>query len=183
MKRVLASFAAMGVAMLLAGSAIAQTQKPVLKPVPRTADGKPDLSGVWVGGGFALLFGDAELEAIKQYDAAAGRKPLPPPEPPPYTPEAEKKRQEFLARKGIDDPMARCLISGVPRITFRPLPFEIIQQPNRVVIIYEVHHAFRFIPTDGRGHPDDMEPSYLGDSIGILRAGRKPDPGNQRNVV
>jgi len=62
--------------------------------------------------------------------------------------------------------MARCLISGVRRITFRPLPFEIIQQPNRLVIIYEVHHAFRFIPTDGRGHPDDMEPSYLGDSIG-----------------
>ena len=166
MKRVLASFMAIGIAVQLAGSAIAQTQKPTLKPVPRTADGKPDLSGVWVGGGFALLFGDAELEAIKQYDAAAGRKPLPPPEPPPYKPEAEKKRQEFLARKGIDDPMARCLLSGVPRITVRPLPFEIIQQPHRVVILYEVHHAFRFIPTDGSPHPDDIEPSYLGDSIG-----------------
>jgi hypothetical protein len=164
-KRVLASFAAMGVAMLLAGSAIAQTQKPVLKPVPRTADGKPDLSGVWVGGGFALLFGDAELEAIKQYDAAAGRKPLPPPEPPPYKPEAEKKRQEFLARKGIDDPMARCLISGVPRISVRPLPFQIVQTPGLVVLLYEVHHAFRIIPTDGRPHPDDIEPSYNGDSI------------------
>ena len=62
--------------------------------------------------------------------------------------------------------MARCLLSGVPRITVRPLPFEIIQQPHRVVILYEVHHAFRFIPTDGRPHPDDIEPSYLGDSIG-----------------
>jgi hypothetical protein len=113
-----------------------------------------------------LLFGDAELEAIRKADEAAGRKPLPPPEPPPYKPDAEKKRQEYLARKGIDDPMARCLLSGVPRITVRPLPFEIIQQPNRVVILYEVHHAFRFIPTDGRPHPDDMEPSYLGDSIG-----------------
>jgi hypothetical protein len=61
--------------------------------------------------------------------------------------------------------MARCLLTGVPRIQFRPLPFEIIQLPDRVVILYEIHHAFRIIPTDGRGHPDDMEPSYLGDSV------------------
>jgi hypothetical protein len=148
---------------LMISPAVTWTQ--TQKPVPRTADGKPDLSGVWVGGGFALLFGEAELEAIKKADAAAGRKPLPPSEPPPYTPAAEKRRQEYLARRGVDDPMARCLLSGVPRITVRPLPFEIIQLPNRVVILYEVHHAFRIIPTDGRPHPDDIEPTYLGDSI------------------
>ena len=87
-------------------------------------------------------------------------------EPPPYKPEAEAKRQAYLARRGVDDPMARCLLSGVPRITVRPLPFEIIQLRDRVVILYEVHHGFRIIPTDGRGHPDDHEPSYLGDSVG-----------------
>jgi hypothetical protein len=154
------------VAAALLSATMLAAQTPAAKPIPRMPDGKPDLSGVWVGGGFALLFGDAEMERIRQYDKAMGRKPLPPPEPPPYKPEAEAKRQEYLKRKGIDDPMARCLLSGVPRITVRPLPFEIIQQPHRVVILYEVHHAFRFIPTDGRGHPDDLEPSYLGDSIG-----------------
>jgi hypothetical protein len=87
-------------------------------------------------------------------------------EPPPYTPAAEAKRQEYVARRGIDDPMARCLISGVPRITTRPLPFEIVQLTGRVIILYEAHHAFRIIPTDGRPHPADIEPSYLGDSVG-----------------
>jgi hypothetical protein len=134
--------------------------------IPRTADGKPDLSGIWIANGALLLMeGEEAVAAARAADAAAGRAPLPPPEPPSYKPDAEAKRQEYLARQGIDDPMARCLLTGVPRIQFRPLPFEIIQLPDRVVILYEIHHAFRIIPTDGRGHPEDMEPSYLGDSV------------------
>ena len=148
-----------------AGRLNAQTATPAPRPVPRTADGKPDLSGIWIAGGIALLFGEAEAARIREADKAAGRPAPPPREPPPYKPEADKKRQEYLARRGIDDPMARCLLTGVPRITVRPLPFEIVQLPNRVLILYEIHHAFRIIPTDGRPHPDDLEPSYLGDSV------------------
>jgi hypothetical protein len=136
-------------------------------PVPRTADGKPDLSGIWIATGALLLMeGEEALQAARDADAAAGRAAQPPPEPPPYTPEADARRQAYLARQGIDDPMARCLLTGVPRISFRPLPFEIVQLPERVIILYEIHHAFRIIPTDGRGHPEDMEPTYLGDSVG-----------------
>jgi len=137
-----------------------------VKPVPRAADGKPDLSGVWITGALQLLIGEAEARAILQADAAAGRHVPPPREPPPYKPEAEAKRQEYIARRGIDDPMARCLISGVPRITTRPLPFQIVQMQGQVILLYEAHHAFRIVPTDGRPHPDDIEPSYLGDSVG-----------------
>ena len=61
--------------------------------------------------------------------------------------------------------MARCLLTGVPRINFRPLPFEIVQLPDRVIMLYEIHHAFRIIPTDGRPPPEDAEPSYLGESV------------------
>jgi hypothetical protein len=61
--------------------------------------------------------------------------------------------------------MARCFISGVPRITTRPLPFQIVQMRGQVIILYEAHHAFRIIPTDGRPHPDDIEPSFNGDSV------------------
>ena len=135
------------------------------KPIPRASDGKPDLSGVWITGALQLLIGEEEAAAIRQADAAAGRV-IPRRDPPPYTPAAEAKRREYVARRGIDDPMARCLISGVPRITTRPLPFEIVQLPGRVIILYEAHHAFRIIPTDGRPHPGDLEPSYLGDSVG-----------------
>ena len=134
------------------------------KPIPRASDGKPDLSGIWITGALGLLIGDEEANKIRQADAAAGRA-APPREPPPYNAAAEARRLEFVRRRGVDDPMARCLISGVPRITTRPLPFQIVQMPRQVIILYEAHHAFRIIPTDGRPHPDDHEPSYLGDSV------------------
>src|SRR5688572_32116220 len=129
------------------------------RAIPRAADGKPDLSGVWLGGGFGLLLGEQEAAAIRKADAAANR-PAFKQEPPPYTLEAAKRSQYYLDRRGVDDPMAKCLLSGVPRITVRPLPFEIIQLRDRVIILYEVHHAFRIIPTDGRPHPEEHEPSY-----------------------
>jgi len=134
--------------------------------VPRTADGRPDLSGIWIAtSALGLLEGMDALQAARAADREAGRE-LPRNEPPPYKPEAEALRQQYLDRQGIDDPMARCLLSGVPRINTRPLPFEIVQLPDRVIILYEVHHAFRIIPTDGRGHPDDVVLTYLGDSVG-----------------
>ena len=172
-----AALSAIGVALALslagqpagaqrAGATTAAAAPAAKKPVPRAANGKPDLSGIWIlTSALPLLEGPEALTAARAADQAAGRAPPAPPEPPPYRPDAEAKRQQFLARRGIDDPMGRCLLTGVPRIEYRPLPLEIIQLPDRVVILYEIHHAFRIIPTDGRGHPADLEPSYLGDSI------------------
>ena len=113
---------ALAVAAALSGSPLVQSAPPAAaaKPVPRTADGKPDLSGIWIAGGVGLLFGEAEAERIRKADIAAGRPAPPPRQPPPYKPEAEARRQQYLARRGIDDPMARCLLTGVPRITVRP---------------------------------------------------------------
>ena len=160
------------VALLAVGPAAAQPAaspagaKALAKPVPKAANGKPDLSGIWVATGALLLFeGEQAFAAAQAADKAAGRA-APPPEPPPYKPDADAKRQYYLARRGIDDPMGRCLLTGVPRIQYRPLPFEIVQLPNRTIILYEIHHAFRIIPTDGTPHPSDLEPSYLGDSVG-----------------
>jgi hypothetical protein len=144
----------------------AQPSKPE-RAAPRTAEGKPDLSGIWVATGAILLFeGEEAFAAARAADAAAGRPAGNSNEMPPYKPEAEAQRQYYVSRRGIDDPMARCLLTGIPRINFRPLPMEIIQLPDRVIMLYEIHHAFRIIPTDGRPPPEDAEPSYLGESSG-----------------
>ena len=59
-----------------------------------------------------------------------------------------------------------CIPPGVPRVWTEPNPFEIISLPGRVLIIYEYQHLIRQIYTDGRDHPKDLTPTYMGNSIG-----------------
>jgi len=152
--------------LTVAGIAAAQTPAPDKRPVPRAADGHPDLSGIWQGGSLSFAVGVANAVAAGQSpEEATGRPASSKREPPPYQPWAEAKRQEYLARRGIDDPISRCLLPGVPRITAMPMPLQISQTPGQVIILYEAFHGFRVIPTDGRAHPDDAEPSFLGDSV------------------
>jgi hypothetical protein len=129
------------------------------KPIPRTTEGKPDLSGVWQSGGVSL-YGEPGLSTIK----------LPPPvnpppkrEPLPYQPWAQAKTKTLSA---ADDPALSCLLPGVPRITSMPMPFEIVQTPKEVVIAYESYHAFCIIPiNDKLQHPNDLVPTWMGDSV------------------
>lgn len=133
-----------------------------LPPVPRTADGHPDLNGVWESTTLGIAL-EAGLEPGHQIApttrAGFGG-------PPPYQPGAAlAKHQEYVDRKGIDDPMTRCLPVGVPRITIQPMPFQIVQSPGKVVILYEYFSLFRVIPTDGSPHPSDAYPTFMGDSV------------------
>ncbi len=141
-------------------------QKPA---VPRTADGHPDLSGVWQGGSLSFAVGVENAKKAGLSDAQATEKPssatTAQANPPPYQPWAAAKRKEYLDRRGIDDPIGRCLLPGVPRITAMPMPLQISQTPGQIIILYEAYHGFRVIPTDSRKHPDDVEPSFLGDSV------------------
>jgi hypothetical protein len=114
-------------------------------PAPRDSQGRADLSGIWMSGA-----------------APGGQRS----DPVPYTPEAQQKVREFQSRQNIDDPMGQCLLVGIPRIYSMPMPFRIIQLPNEVIFLHEAFRGIRIVPTDGRPHPSDMEPSYLGDSVG-----------------
>jgi hypothetical protein len=113
--------------------------------IPRDSLGRADLSGMWQRGG-----------------GGGGGTPN---EPPPYTPEALAKHQEFRARLNIDDPIGRCFL-GVPRIYGMPVPFKIVQLPNEMIFLHEMFKGIRIIPTDGSSHPEDHEPSYLGSAVG-----------------
>jgi hypothetical protein len=70
------------------------------------------------------------------------------------------------AQPGGNDPILQCTPSGIPRVLFFPQPHEIVQTPDRMFMFFEREHLWRQIWTDGRGHPKDLEPTWLGDSIG-----------------
>jgi hypothetical protein len=138
-------------------------------------DGKPDLSGVWQGGSNRIGSweeananggqGAGGMAANGSTPVRVAKVKLPPPEEPPYKPEAARKVLEAFNRRGIDEPMARCYPPGVPRTTVLGLfPMQIVQTPKQIVMLFEVFSVFRVIPIGGT-HPDDAEPSFSGDSV------------------
>jgi hypothetical protein len=158
------------VALLASASLFAQTAPAPAStkkypPMPRAEDGKPDMTGVWQGGSNRI----GSWEEVNASGIGGEITPFavtPNREKAPYQPWAAAKVLESFNRRGIDDPMARCLPAGVPRTTTMGLfPMQIIQTPKQVVMLFEVFRVFRVIPIDAK-HPDDIEPSYSGDSVG-----------------
>jgi hypothetical protein len=142
--------------------------------VPRAADGKPDLSGVWQGGssvrgsweeansGLGLGGNGANPDAPGLRSSSE----RPAGEFAPYQPWAAQKVLEYYKRRGIDDPNALCLPPGPTRAATQGLfPIQFVQAPSQVVILYEYMNVFRTIPLNAK-HPDDVTPTYMGDSVG-----------------
>lgn len=122
-------------------------------PVPRAVDGKVDLSGVWIANNHQKLFMNMAAD-------------LQPPVPP-MQPWAAELQKERVAREHGDDPLARCLPHGVPRIgTSGVHPFKIVQTPSLVVMLYEQLSIFRQVFLDGRTAIKDPNPTWLGYSTG-----------------
>lgn len=135
-------------AMLFSLAANAQTEWDVTIPA-----GIPNLSGVWEKSAYGSSL---------------------PSEEPPFT---EWGRERFdLARPGrgptatestqTNAPEVLCEPMGIPATYFRPRPFEIIQLPDRVLMLLEVENFFRVIFTDGREFPDFPLPTWNGYAIG-----------------
>lgn len=173
-------FAALATIVLLPAATFAQTKAPAAKPpvksaVPRASNGKPDLNGVWQGGstqrgsweeansgtGVGGTGRDTAAPVVlSSNDRPAGR------EGAPYQDWAAKKVLEAYNRRGIDDPTAQCLPAGLPRTVILGLfPQQIIQTPKTIAILYEYMNVYRVINMNAK-HPDDMIPSYMGNSVG-----------------
>jgi hypothetical protein len=122
-------------------------------PIPRLADGTVDLGdGVWYGGGSAA-------------DIASG---LPRGESLPLLPWAKALLDHRRVHQE-EDPTNYCLPAGIPRVT--PYPSRFVQnytiKPTHMFILYEgTIHTYRQIFMDGRKHPAELDPTWLGHSTG-----------------
>ena len=149
--------------VLLAAFALAQVSLQAQAPIPRTADGKPDLSGIWQA--FGTTANDNLLSHSASKDGPAGLGVVVGDEIP-YRPEALARKQENAANRATRDTEPKCYLPGVPRLTYMPFPFQIVQMPQSTTILYEYLHAVRHIHTNGTPHPKGPIEWWLGDSRG-----------------
>jgi hypothetical protein len=124
-------------------------------PVLRMPDGKPDLTGPWVGGG-------SNQDIEREGGLKPGELPLLP-----WARELRDKRKEQ------DEPYVACLPMSVPRMNPFPWKFVMAYTPKGLTHIYVLHElgdagAHRVVYMDGRKHPDDLLPTWWGHSIGRL---------------
>ena len=135
-------------------------------PAPKTADGKPDLSGIWENlrrnaGAQAAgqAAGGAPLATFR--DIGSGLKEGLPLQP--WAADLKKRRMEENSK---ENPDAHCLPMGLMQFHMHPQPRKIIQTPGLILIIYEANGGLRQIFTDGRALPRDPEPWWYGYSVG-----------------
>ena len=130
------------------GGAAAQAQT---YRAPRTADGKANLNGIWQALNEANW--DLEAHAASQGPVLAlGAQFSVPPGVGvveggaiPYKPEALAKKKENFASRTKEDPEVKCYMGGVPRSTYMPYPFQIIQGTGTIMMAYEYAGGVRII--------------------------------------
>jgi hypothetical protein len=133
-------------------------------PAPRTADGKPDFSGIWEPEENRPCPPDgcADMKIPQEFlnigwslkDGA------------PYQPWAADTRKSRMEQNGKDDPVSRCLPGGIVKLHTTPLLRKILQMPGLLVSLNEMDATYRQIFLDGRPLPRIQSPSFKGYSVG-----------------
>jgi hypothetical protein len=139
---------------------MAQTGVPP-KTLPRTADGKPNLQGIWQvqnRASYDLLDHSAKHGMPAGKGVVEGGVI-------PYQPAALAKRDENFAKRATEDPLNKCFMPGVPRIMYMEFPFQIFQTRDHLAITFEWSQVYRLIYTNGKPGPTGIE-FWMGDSRG-----------------
>jgi hypothetical protein len=128
----------------------------LLSEFPRATDGRPDLSGFWQALGSAHW----NLEPHASADPAVVELGAQFAVPPglgvveggsiPYLPEARSERDRRFDNRVAEDPEGLCYLGGVPRSTYMPYPFQILQSPKDIIIAYQYATGFRRLFVDGK---------------------------------
>jgi hypothetical protein len=149
------------VLLLLAPASTASAQAPAAGAIPRTPDGRPDFSGIWQ----ALTTASWDIQDHAAQRGVPGGPGIVVGSEIPYQPAALARKKQNYDRRATDDPVAKCVLPGVPRLLYMPFPFQIVQTPNEVTMLFEFVHAVRFIFMTGTHPPGPIE-WWLGDSRG-----------------
>jgi hypothetical protein len=83
----------------------------------------------------------------------------------PYLPDARKQREKNYKNREAADPASNCFQAGVPRASYLPTPFQIVQSPGNLAIIYTDNHSYRIVDPATVPHDDGIDFS-MGDSRG-----------------
>ena len=137
---------------------------------PRTTDGKPNFSGIWQALNTANW--DLQDHAARQgpvialgaaYSVPAGQGVVEGNEIP-YLPAALAKKKENMDNALKLDPEIKCFMPGVPRAMYMPYPFQIVQTPTLIMMVFEYASALRniYINSDLKSPSD----TWMGWSIG-----------------
>jgi hypothetical protein len=138
---------------------------------PRAWDGRPDLNGVWQAIGTANW--DLEDHPARPGHPDLGAVGAMPPGlgvvvggEIPYQPAALEQKKKNFEKRLTDDPEAKCYMPGVPRATYMPHPFQIIQGDRKIQIVYGFSDANRTIHMDkAKPEPAPID-SWMGRSHG-----------------
>jgi hypothetical protein len=118
-------------------------------PTPRTREGKPDFSGIWAAPD------DRYLTNLAADGVEVSMQPW-----------AAKLFRERQANEGKDRPSNQCLPHSVTDFDAHFTPKKLVQTPGALIMLFEAYHSWRQIFTDGRPLPDERDPAWYGYSVG-----------------
>lgn len=160
----------LAVALATAWAACGAPPAPQAYRAPRTADGTPDLSGIWQANNTAHWNLEAHVARQGPVMSLGAAFSVPPGlgvvegGEIPYLPAALAQRQTNAAQWATLDPEIKCFMPGIPRATYMPYPFQIVQSRDAVLMTYEFASASRVVRMNSQAA--SPAPAWMGWSIG-----------------